>query len=320
MVPEIPPSPKKRRPPRLREQRTELTVEQILTWADAYHERTGHWPTKTSGPITETLQETWCGIDLALRRGGRGLPPGPTLAQLLSERRGVRNHLALAPLAVPQILTWADAHHQRTGRWPIRNSGGIPEAPDETWRNVDVALRRGARGLPGGDSLACLLQRSRDVCNFKAQPPFSLEQILAWADAFFKEQGRWPLKGDGPIAGTREESWCGVDSALRVGCRGLAGGSSLAQLLEQERGVRNRKNLPSLTEAQILAWAEEHHRLTGHWPTATAGSIPGSCGETWQAIDQALFKGTRGCPGGDSLLRLLKRHGRLGAEQSGVGP
>src|SRR5436190_22672706 len=45
--------------------------------------------TKTSGPVTETLQETWCGVNLALRRGGRGLPGGTTLAQLLLDKRGV---------------------------------------------------------------------------------------------------------------------------------------------------------------------------------------------------------------------------------------
>jgi hypothetical protein len=47
--------------------------------------------------------------------------------------------------------------------------------------------------------------------------------------------------------------------ALRLGLRGLPGGSSLARLLDEQRRVRNVKNLPPLTEEQILAWADEHH-------------------------------------------------------------
>jgi hypothetical protein len=33
-------------------------------------------------------------------------------------------------------------------------------------------------------------------------------------------------------------------------------------------------------------------------------------GLTWHAINLALYKGLRGLPGGDSLSRLLVRHGR----------
>jgi hypothetical protein len=60
-----------------------------------------------------------------------------------------------------QILAWADAHRERTGRWPSRASGVVAAAPGETWVAIDQALRRGDRGLPGGDSLARLLARRR---------------------------------------------------------------------------------------------------------------------------------------------------------------
>ena len=65
------------------------------------------------------------------------------------------------PLSVEQVLSWADAHHARTGRWPVVNSGAVPDAPGQTWRNLDHALRAGWRGLPGGDSLPRLLDRLR---------------------------------------------------------------------------------------------------------------------------------------------------------------
>jgi hypothetical protein len=33
--------------------------------------------------------------------------------------------------------------------------------PGETWVNINGALQQGHRGLPGGDTLACLLNRHR---------------------------------------------------------------------------------------------------------------------------------------------------------------
>jgi hypothetical protein len=63
---------------------------------------------------------------------------------------------------------------------------------------------------------------------------------------------------------------------------------------------------------QILAWADDHHNRTGHWPNQYAGPVAGAPGETWSAIDCALRRGLRGLPGGDSLARLLGRHQRGG--------
>jgi hypothetical protein len=64
-------------------------------------------------------------------------------------------------LTLEQILAWADAHLARTGKWPHRDSGLVLEAPGETWGRVHAALWQGCRGLPGGDSLAKLLDRHR---------------------------------------------------------------------------------------------------------------------------------------------------------------
>lgn len=290
-----------------------LSVAKVLAWADAHHERTGEWPIQESGPIAEAPRRTWCAIDLALRNGARGLPGGSSLAHLLAQERGVRNRKDLPPLREERILAWADDYHQRTGQWPTRESGPIPEAlatvPGETWRHVDESLRHGRRALPGGDSLPRLLERARDVRNLMALPPLSRDQILAWADAFFAEHGRWPNRADGPLPGV-QGGWRGVDAILRNGCRGLPGGSSLARLLARERGVRNRKDLPRLRHKQILAWAREHHQRTGRWPSQQSGPVGAAPGETWGAVNDALLNGLRGLPGGDSLPRLLAR--RLG--------
>jgi hypothetical protein len=66
-----------------------------------------------------------------------------------------------APLTVEQVIAWADEHRRRTGRWPAARSGAIPGAPGLTWLAVEMALVSGHRGLPGGDSLARLLDRHR---------------------------------------------------------------------------------------------------------------------------------------------------------------
>ena len=69
-------------------------------------------------------------------------------------------------------------------------------------------------------------------------------------------------------------------------------------------------NRPNLTVPQILRWADAHHRRTGKWPSSESGPVAEAPGESWQAVNNALHRGLRGLPGGDSLARLLVRSGR----------
>src|SRR5207302_1839998 len=126
----------------------------------------------------------------------------------------------LAPYTVPLILTWADAHHRRTGAWPRHDSGAIPEAPGETWEAVETALSRGQRGLPGGSSLAQLLAAERGVRNKARLPPLTRKKILRWCDAHHSRTGRWPTQASGPIPEAPGETWLGVNHALSEGLRG----------------------------------------------------------------------------------------------------
>jgi hypothetical protein len=66
-------------------------------------------------------------------------------------------------LTTNQILEWADHYHSRTGQWPNTRSGPILDVPGNTWLAVDMALRHGHRGLPGGSSLGRLLFERRGV-------------------------------------------------------------------------------------------------------------------------------------------------------------
>ncbi len=286
-----------------------LTDEQILRWADAHRSATGDWPTENSGRVAGDPSATWVGVDLALRHGLRSLPGGSSLARLLAEHRGKRNPGNLPSLSVEQILGWADAHFRRTGSWPTEESGSIEEAEDN-WHAINRALKRGHRGLPGGTTLPQLLAKNRGRRNHMDLQPLRMDQILDWEDAHFRRTGRWPTMESGPIEGAAGESWLAVDASLRVGYRGLPGGTSLANLLQERRSRRNRADLPLLSVDQILGWADAHFRRAGRWPKARSGPIDDVPGESWAAVNNALALGRRGLPGGSSLHRLLVRHRR----------
>jgi hypothetical protein len=269
-----------------------LTVEQILAWADAHHQRSGRWPTVADGTVAEAPAEHWHSLNSALRFGLRGLPGGNSLARLLNQyRRGGRT------LTVEQILAWAEAHRERTGRWPTAASGPVTEAPTEHWGSLESALHAGSRGLPGGDSLARLLDR-----HYHRVRTLTVQQILEWADAHRTRTGRWPMPLSGPVVEAPGVTWTAIQAALCKGYRGLPGGSSLARLLKRHRGHKGR-----LTLKGILAWADAHQARTGQWPTAQSGPVLDAPGTTWATIHSALRRGSRGLPGGDSLPRLLER-------------
>ena len=179
------------------------------------------------------------------------------------------------------------------------------EAPGETWLAVEAALSRGGRGFPGGSSLAQLLAAHRGVRSRNRSPELTIPEIVTWADVFHARTGRWPTVRSGPVLGAPGETWQAVHDALYVGQRGLPGGSSLARLLARKRGVRNVQDLPPLTVQQIREWAEVHRRRTGSWPTRRSGPINEAPGETWDRVYQALYKGLRGLPGGQTLAQVL---------------
>jgi hypothetical protein len=214
------------------------------------------------------------------------------------------------PLRAEQILAWADAHYQRTGRWPTGKSGRVDGTLCERWSAVDAALSQGCRGLERGGSLAKLLVEARGVRRKGYLPRLGVNQILSWADAYFRRTGQWPTRTSGPVNEAPGETWLAIDKALSNGSRGIRTRSSLAELLARRRGRRHKGAPPALTVAQILAWAEAHHLLVGTWPTTHTGAV-GTTGETSHAIDQALRSGMRGLRGGSSIFRLLKKHRKV---------
>ncbi len=276
----------------------ELTFPQILSWADLFHARNGRWPTRFSGPVGAAPGETWRSIEMAIRFACRGVPRGWTLSRLLSQKR-TKKDLARRPrLTDKQILAWADVHRKVTGMWPSPRSGAVTGAPGETWASIQQCLRLGFRGLKGGRTLLALLRARRSAVRQPKPRRLTAQRILSWADAHHARTGRWPTARPDPIPESPAENWRKVSEALYVGTRGLPGGSSLSQLLVEQRGVPDRFRRPKLSYSRILQWADQFHARTGRWPTSKCGVVADAAGETWGGIDYALLEGCRGLPGG----------------------
>ncbi len=290
-----------------------LRIAQILKWADEFHRRKGRWPHHFDGRIEGAGEDTWARVNDALARGNRGLPGGSSLARLLFRHRGVRSPRNVPGLNEEQIFRWAKAHYRRTGQWPMLNSGPVKDARGDTWTAIDLALARGTRGLPGGSSLAQLLDRHGVKRNPLNRPALTVKQVLALADAFFKSHGHWPYRDSGPIDELPGETWRTIDKALRRGSRGLPGGRTLAGMLNEHRGIfagRSRRlkrtaESQRLRLEQIAAWGQAYLKRHGIFPNRHSGPIAGSLGLKWSAVDSALKSGCRGLPGGSSLASLF---------------
>jgi hypothetical protein len=259
-----------------------------------------------SGPVRGAPSEDWRRIHVALYRGLRGLAKSGGLSRMLAKHRGIRFRRNGPVFTEPKILAWADDHHRHTGRWPKIDTGSVIAQPDETWSSIQTALQAGLRGLPGGDTLARLLARRRGVRNPQDLPPYSIEEILRWADAYYRRCKRWPGQKSGPVHGQPGETWAKVCIAINTGLRGLPGGTSLGRILWEQRGVRCAFFTPRLSIPKILAWADAHHSRTGQWPTRSSGPIHDAPGETWNAITIALREGLRGLNPGWTLALLIR--------------
>jgi hypothetical protein len=206
--------------------RPDLSPAKILAWADAHFATTGTWPSSSSGAVLAAGGENWYALDTALRRGNRGLPGGSSLARLLKPHRAARQ----VSLTVEMIQAWGQAHLAATGRWPDRHSGRVIAAPAERWSRIHSALSTGARGLPGGMTLARVFGLPVDARVCRVRRPLSVETIMKWAEVHHAATGRWPQIGSGAVASAPGENWRNINAALYIGTRGLHSGLSLARL------------------------------------------------------------------------------------------
>ena len=152
-----------------------------------------------------------------------------------------------------------------TVRGLFSGAGWWRRPPARHGAKVDGALRKGGRGLLGDSSLALLLFRHRGRRHPLHLARFTQEQVLEWADAYFARHGVWPGGKSGIIPERPAVTWDTVRTALAEGRHGLPGGVTLAGLLHEQRGAEQGCKKTALSEAQILAWADEHFQRTGEW-------------------------------------------------------
>ena len=134
------------------------------------------------------------------------------------------------------IFLWAEMHFERTGEWPQRNSGPVADCPGDWWNLIDTALVKGHRGLPGGESLAELINESRTVLQRANVMELTEEQVLSWADDWHARTGAWPDRKSTEVAATNTNmTWATINAALLYGSHGLTGGTDLRTLIKERR-------------------------------------------------------------------------------------
>jgi hypothetical protein len=138
---------------------------------------------------------------------------------------------------------------------------------------------------------------------FDRQRQIKAEEILAWADAHYARQGKWPTCDSGVIFGM-VRTWKSIDSRLRKGLQRPRDRTTLAKFLAKHRDARDGRSAPTLSETEILAWADAYFAANGKWPGQGSGRIPGTR-ETWTAVHVAMQQGRRGFRRGSSLAQLL---------------
>jgi len=88
-------------------------------------------------------------------------------------------------LTKDRIVEWIEEYRSRTGQLPTTRSGEIL-GTDESWANINSALREGHRGLPGGSSLLKLLReiglKSEGISRQPSNTRLDCDEILSCAE------------------------------------------------------------------------------------------------------------------------------------------
>ncbi|MDC0274489.1 hypothetical protein OAK91_07135, partial [Planctomycetaceae bacterium] len=289
----------------------ELTVSQILSWADEHHKRTGKWPKHNSGKVHEQ-DETWNAIDFSLKTGGRGLKEQLSLAKLLWERRGVKWRRRKRSLNLDWIQEQAIHYYYMTGKWPTNTSGEIFDT-GENWMNIQIALQTGDHGLKGGQSLEQLLYEFSTTLNDtdKAKIPkkdLALGFIYSKIYEYRNLTGKWP-KSNAPVDSDQNLRWGRLYYQLKIGFEGLPRGINLNALIDAIKIDKHDKFTPhKLTKAWIKKQSQIFYSVNHEFPNPRKTGYLRYIGRTnlsWESIDLALKFGLRGLNGGSSLVSLF---------------
>lgn len=282
--------------------RSLLTEAAIIESAREYCRNHGRLPScQTTHSVPGMPNETWSGLDAALSEGVRGLPGKSSLSKLF---KNLKEELGLN-LKERAILEAGRKYYYLHFRLPNeKTKDPVPDMPHENWKALDASLRAGSKGLPGGSSLAKLFKNIKEELGF-----YYIDKILDAAKTYYKESQKFPTSTtEDPVPGMSNVTWKNLDARLRSGARCLPGNSSLSLLLEPWKAEI--QGDISLSEFSIIRALEIFHEIYKKRPRYGSGQtdldlVPGMPNENWHAIDAALRKGSRGLPGGSSLLKLF---------------
>jgi hypothetical protein len=286
-----------------------LTEEKIIGFVKSFYKVHGRYPaahTKENDGLPEGY--TWITIDSALTHCSQGITAKSSIAKLISKHLGVRYKGDLPDFSEEKIVEWAKKYFLVHNKYPsirTKPSDWLPEG--ETWIALDIALKRGTRGLPGGSSVAKLFEKYFGIRNKTNIPKISEQCIIDYMIVFKDKYGYFPH------AHSKEnemlpsgESWHGFDKALRNARRGLTK-TTLASLKEKYFGIKNILTLTKLFEKQITKWVIEHYNKYGEYPSKKTeiNSLPN--GECWRKLEADLAQGHRGLPGNNSLAKIKRK-------------
>ena len=293
-----------------------LTIHQIIEWAKDHFGKTKEWPTYKSGNVLAEPSENWSAIRSNLVAGGRGLPKGLSVEKVLFDELGVVGVRAGKKLTEQRVLTFALMHYEETGSYPTESSDWILDGKD-SWPTISFALNQGLRGLPGGSSLAKLLQAHNLKANPHERDYPSKDEIVDAAEIYqaLAIDNKLPTKESGSFLNPKylDLSWGAINSAITRGAIEDVQAKTLADLWVLEFDYRNVNDLGKLTECQILQWCDiyQSQHPDELLPSNQSESIPEMGTETFMGIDTAIRENRRGLQGLVSLDNLLfKKRGK----------
>ena len=136
------------------------------------------------------------------------------------------------------VVNWVKKYKDKYGKFPHHASGKVEFADEDiTWSALEACLINGWRGLPKNTSLSKLIAEQFNVINRSNTKKYSNNIIRKWIERHYKEYGYYPTKRSGVIEWASEYgynlvTWDAIDRALRVGVKGLSGGSSLSNFIK----------------------------------------------------------------------------------------
>lgn len=282
--------------------KSNFTKEYIIECAKNWKKLNNDWPKKGDGLINDDSQFKWIQVHNWLLRTYE-----LTLAGFLFQELGVIHHLAKNKLSVSQIIEWAKHHYDTKGDWPTHRSGPVLAQPTEDWARIRYCLLEGLRGLPSKKSLEVLLYEELGVKGYLAGKKLTESSILDLARKHFASTGKWPTSYSPWIFGD-SDNWNAIDVALRVGHRGLLGGSSLSNLLHINGCKLNRTKLKIPSLSSILEAADKFYEKFGDYPKKSSGVDDLFSKINWHTINNKLKRGLISGTKSTSLAELWEEH------------